>query len=51
MTLDKVTYTDNTTEIHAQNLNDIQDAIIEIEDTVNASDSVAQLTYTVVSTF
>lgn len=47
MALSKVTYTDDETEISAQNLNDIQDAILELED----SDSVATLKYTVVSTF
>ena len=47
MALTKVTYTDDETVITAQNLNDIQDSIIELED----DDSVATLKYTVVSTF
>lgn len=50
-TLTKVTYTDNVTVITAQNLNDIQDAIIEAEDEVNTYGNVAELSYTVVSTF
>ena len=32
MALTKVTYVDGTTVIRAKNLNDIQDAIIELED-------------------
>lgn len=43
----KVDYTDGTTVITAQNLNDIQDAIIELED----DDSVATLKYTIVTSF
>lgn len=58
MALTKVTYVDTTTVIHAQNLNDIQDEIIAnaddidaLETTVGALGNVANLTYTVVSTF
>ena len=58
MALNKVTYVDNETVIGAQNLNDIQDEIITnaadidtLETTVGALGNVANLTYTVVSTF
>lgn len=43
MELDKVEYIDQDTRINAENLNDIQDAIIDLEET--------RLLYTVVSTF
>lgn len=50
-TLTKVPYTDNETVIGAQNLNDIQDKLIEVENEINTYGNVANLTYTVVSTF
>lgn len=43
MALTKVTYVDGETLIEAQNLNDIQDSIIELEeDVVVATDSEVQ---------
>lgn len=50
-TLTEVTYVDDETVIGATNMNDIQDAIVELEDEVNTYGNVATLTYTVVSTF
>lgn len=47
----KVTYVDNSTVIGATNLNDIQDAIIEMQDVIEDYGNVAELSYTVVSTF
>lgn len=49
MALPKVEYTDDETVITAENMNDIQDEIIYIEDTLIGN--VGKLNYTVVSTF
>ena len=50
-TLNDVEYTDGTTVIKAKNLNNIQDAVIELEEWVNTSGNAASLTYTVIKTF
>lgn len=50
-TLTEVEYTDDETVITAENLNDIQDAIVELEDFVNTSGNVASLKYTTVNSF
>lgn len=51
MELTKKTYVSGETVITAQNMNDIQDAIIDLENNNNDNGNAAKLSYTVVSTF
>lgn len=49
--LDKVAYSDHVTKIPAENMNEIQEAIIEAEEAINDMGNATTLSYTVVSTF